>query len=107
MRNHMTESWKVQDYKNSGLGVCQADDENEVICWMAGTKAKMSRDRVAEAELIADAPRLKAVNEELLRAMKCIHDRLKPFVVTYQHQSEKDALRWAKEAIAKAEGSGI
>ena len=30
----------------------------------------------------------------------------KPFVVTYQHQSEKDALRWAvKEAIAKAEGS--
>ena len=41
---------------------------------------------------------------ELLEALKAIHDRLKPFVVTYQHQSEKDALRWAKEAIAKAEG---
>ena len=49
--------------------------------------------------------RLKALNAELLAALKAIHDRLKPFVVTYQHQSEKDALRWAKEAIAKAEGA--
>ena len=57
----------------------------------------------ANAELIADAPRLKAENAELLAALKAIHDRLKPFRVTYQHQSEKDALRWAEEAIAKAE----
>ena len=55
-------------------------------------------------ETAAERDRLKAENAELLAALKAIHDRLKPFVVTYQHQSEKDALRWAKEAIAKAEG---
>ena len=48
---------------------------------------------------------LKALNAELLAALKSIHDRQKPFVVTYQHQSDKDALRWAIDAIAKAEGT--
>ena len=53
--------------------------------------------------MAAERDRLKAVNAEMLEALKSIHDRLKPFRVTYQHPSERDALRWAEEAIAKAE----
>ena len=77
-------------------GICTMDGEGPEYLEMANL--------IAEApKTAAERDRLKAVNAELLEALKSIHDRLKPFRVTYQHQSERDALRWAEEAIAKYE----
>ena len=102
MEKEKPEPWKVL----RGLNV--ATQGRLVISIPTGDTLEETRSL---AELVAEAPvtayerdRLKALNAELLAALKAIHDRLKPFRVTYQHQSEKDALRWAEEAIAKAEG---
>ena len=100
MSEHTPGPWFVRNDGDAvvwdGRGVTIAE-----CSWIPG---KWNRQLHANADLIADAPRFKAVIAELMSALKAIHDRLKPFVVTYQHQSEKDAERWAKEAIAKAEG---
>ena len=105
--------WKVKDYRNSGLGVCQANDENEVICWMAGTKTKMSRDRVSEAHIIAAAPktaaerdRLKALNADLLDVVKGLVGDIDEKMNAY-YECGLDPffdLKRAQDAISKAEG---
>ena len=93
MTKHTPGPWKVKDYKNSGLAVCQEIDSQEVICWSAGTKMDMSRDRLANAHLIAAAP-------ELLESLKDVLPTLTNTVggtATTQH-------KMAEKAIAKAEG---
>ena len=87
MSKHTPGPWKVRDYKNSGLGVCQSIDENEVICWSAGTKREISRDRLSNAQLISASP-------DLLEALE--------LVCAYYGHDDSQAIENARNAISKA-----